>query len=100
MHLQIVYPPSGPAEAAKVDGLVSSLRSKISHIASVTVTTGLAAPEISVVYFSFSEHASARRIAASLGQATGERYKVTLGHAQPAPAPGTVEIRLPRQFGQ
>lgn len=96
LHLLITHAASGPAEASRVDSLISALRSDIGNIAKTTVTTGPAAPRIIVEYFTADDHASARRIAASLGRIARTPYQVMLGHAQPLPSPGTIEIRLPR----
>jgi hypothetical protein len=95
LNLRIVHPPSGPAEASRIDALVGGLRREIGDIASATVTLGPASPEILVLYFFPADHANARRIAASLGRATRQSYQVKQGHADPLPSPGTVEIRLP-----
>jgi hypothetical protein len=96
LYLQIVYPPSDPAEASRIGALISVLRSEVGDIASATVTTGPAAQDVVVVYFFQKDHANARRIAVSLGHTTRRHYRLMLGHEHPLPRPGTVEIRLPR----
>ncbi len=96
LHLQIIHPASGPAETSRMDALISGLRAEVGDIASATVTTGPASSQILVVYFSAEDHASARRIAASLARIERAPYQLMLGHERPLPSPGTIEIRLPR----
>jgi hypothetical protein len=94
LHLRIVYQPSDPAEAPRLEALTARLRSQNSEIASATTSAGRAS-HASVVYFFANDRAGASRIAASLARITRRAEPVSLVHANPLPRPGTVEIRLP-----
>jgi hypothetical protein len=95
LSLRVVHTSSGPTEASRIDALIAGLRGQIGDITGATVVPGPASPDIVVLYFFPADHANARRIAATLGRATRQAYQVKQGHAEPLPAQGTVEIRLP-----
>jgi hypothetical protein len=93
IHLRVVYRPSDPAEGSRVAVLPDRLQSQNSDIASATASAGPAADE-RVVYFFPNDRAAASRIAASLARMTNRAEPVMLGHANPLPRPGTVEVQL------
>jgi hypothetical protein len=99
VHLRIVYTPSDPAEASRIDALAKRLSSQIPSIASVTAAAGPAAFS-GVAYFFPGDRAGASRVAASLARMTRRAEPLLLIHANPLPRPGTIEIRLPLRVGK
>ncbi|HUN98425.1 MAG TPA: hypothetical protein VMU69_19615, partial [Bradyrhizobium sp.] len=95
-QVQVIATPDGPADASRIDSLISGLHSQLGDITKVIVTAAPPGQGVVVLYFSQHDHATARRVAAALGHTVRQHYRVMPGHAHPSAGAGSLEIQLPR----
>jgi hypothetical protein len=92
---QVDTTATDPADAPRINALISGLHGQLGDIARVMVTAAGAGQGVTVYYFSPRDHATARRVAAALGHSIRQHYRVMPGHGHPDPTPGSLEIELP-----
>jgi hypothetical protein len=92
---QVDTTATDPADAPRINALICGLHGQLGDVGRVMVTAAGAGQGVTVFYFSPHDHATARRVAASIGHSMRQHYRVMPGHGHPVPTPGTLEIELP-----
>jgi hypothetical protein len=92
---QVDTTATDPADASRINALIGGLHGQLGDVTRVMVTAAGAGQGVTVFYFSQHDHATARHVAAALGHAMRQHYRVMPGHGHPVPTPGSLQVELP-----